>query len=85
MSGLERLLHNCHGKDETTLFLMWTTCWLTQSSEGLLRILASFAHGTGVPLAWHKFSRRGTSTPGLATRCASPGAQLEYLDSQDEV
>ena len=62
MSGLGRLLYDCHGKGETTLLsYVDDLLWLTQSSDGLLRILASILLLTalGVPFAWHKFSGGG--------------------------
>ena len=62
MSGLGRLLYYCHGKDETTLLTyVDDLLWITQSRDGLLRILASILLLTvlGMPFAWHKFSGGG--------------------------
>ncbi|CAE7365908.1 unnamed protein product, partial [Symbiodinium sp. CCMP2456] len=52
----------CHGKDETSLLsYVDDLLWITQSSDGLLRILASILllSVLGVPFAWHKFSGGG--------------------------
>ena len=57
-SGLGRLLYYCHGVDETTLLsYVDDLLWITQSSDGLARILASILllEILGVPWAWHKF------------------------------
>ena len=59
MAGLGRLLYYAHGKDETTLLsYVDDLLWLTQSADGLLRIVASILLLTilGMPFAWHKFS-----------------------------
>ena len=59
MAGLGRLLYYAHGKDETA-FLSYVDdlLWLTQSADGLVRIVASILLLTilGMPFAWHKFS-----------------------------
>ena len=57
-SGLGRLLYYAHGKDATTLLTyVDDLLWVTESSQGLPRILASIflLELLGVPFAWHKF------------------------------
>ena len=65
MSGLGRFLYYCHGKDETTLLsYVDDLLWVTQSADGLLRILGSILllSVLGVPFAWHKFAGGGEHT-----------------------
>ena len=60
MSGLGRLLYDCHGKGETTLLsYVDDLLWLTQSSDGLLRILNSSARRAGGPLCMAQVFWRG--------------------------
>ena len=69
MAGLGRLLYYAHGKDETTLLsYVDDLLWLTQSADGLLRVVASILLLTilGMPFAWHKVS--GALAP-LESRC----------------
>ena len=57
-SGLGRLLYYAHGQDHTTLLTyVDDLIWLTESSQGLPRILASIflLEILGIPFAWHKF------------------------------
>ena len=59
LAGIGRLLYYAHGKDETTLLsYVDDLLWLTQSADGLVRIVASILLLTilGMPFAWHKFS-----------------------------
>ena len=65
MGGLGRFLYYCHGRDETTLLsYVDDLLWITQSSDGLLRILGSILllSVLGVPFAWHKFAGGGEHT-----------------------
>ena len=59
MAASGRLLYYCHGRDET-LMLTYVDdiSWITQSSQGLVRITGSLFLLVllGTPLAWHKFS-----------------------------
>ena len=57
-SGLGRLLYYAHGQDRTTLLTyVDDLIWITESSQGLPRILASIflLEILGIPFAWHKF------------------------------
>ena len=57
-SGLGRLLYYAHGQDHTTLLTyVDDLIWITESSQGLPRILASIflLEILGIPFAWHKF------------------------------
>ena len=57
-SGLGRLLYYAHGQDSTTLLTyVDDLIWITESSQGLPRILASIflLEILGIPFAWHKF------------------------------
>ena len=57
-SGLGRLLYYAHGQDHTTLLTyVDDLIWLTESSQGLPRTLASIflLEILGIPFAWHKF------------------------------
>ena len=59
MSGLGRLVYYCLQRDPTVLLsYVDDLIWLTQSDEGLVKILASILllQVLGTPFAWHKFA-----------------------------
>ena len=58
MSGLGRLAYYCHGRDETTLLTyVDDLLWITQSGQGLWRVLGTIFLFVclGTPMASHKF------------------------------